>query len=456
MQSYQRMWENKGHRPYWALLHIYALTKPLEQLTSFSYKKTIFQINERAVNTAFFEKQEMELATVYFERWWKDKKNLVLYFKKVQNYFEEAERIFQETLLIDWKLLSTKEIFTQINKAAHLHGFAFLFVTQPQHVLPLEKNIQKILEKEPNAHQIMSSVTKSALPLPFDQEQEEITKYRQQWTILSTQQKEDILKKLVQKYGWLGSIEGETFYGEKHYEAEILSVPEKRQHVPNIEAQPQVKELGNLIALLSNQRIWSRWHGMRLRYCIKLGVQELARRWNISLLEYATLPEMELFTQSEKIDLQELERRKNEGYVAVIIDQKPTLLTGQKAIQYKLLVEEKIEETDTVHGLCANPGKITGKVRIISFASDDYHKEISQFQNGEILITGMTRPQIAHLCQKASAIITDEGGITSHASIISREFNIPCIIGTKNATKIFKTGDLVEIDAAHGTAKRIK
>ncbi len=67
----------------------------------------------------------------------------------------------------------------------------------------------------------------------------------------------------------------------------------------------------------------------------------------------------------------------------------------------------------------------------------------------------MTRPQIAHLCHKASAIITDEGGITSHASIISREFNIPCIIETKNATKIFKPGDVVEIDAINGIAKRI-
>ena len=67
----------------------------------------------------------------------------------------------------------------------------------------------------------------------------------------------------------------------------------------------------------------------------------------------------------------------------------------------------------------------------------------------------MTRPQIVHLCQKASAIITDEGGITSHAAVVSREFNIHCIIATHNATKILKTGDEVEVDAEKGIVKRL-
>jgi len=68
----------------------------------------------------------------------------------------------------------------------------------------------------------------------------------------------------------------------------------------------------------------------------------------------------------------------------------------------------------------------------------------------------MTRPEFVPLMKKAAAIITDEGGITSHAAIISREMNIPCIIGTKIATKIFKDGDLVEVDADKGIVKILK
>ena len=62
----------------------------------------------------------------------------------------------------------------------------------------------------------------------------------------------------------------------------------------------------------------------------------------------------------------------------------------------------------------------------------------------------MTRPTTLVVCQKASAIITDEGGIVSHAAIIARELKIPCIVGTKIATKILKDGDLVEVDADQG------
>ena len=65
----------------------------------------------------------------------------------------------------------------------------------------------------------------------------------------------------------------------------------------------------------------------------------------------------------------------------------------------------------------------------------------------------MTRSEFIHLMKKASAIVTDEGGVTCHASIISRELGIPCIIGTRTATITIKDGDLVEVDANTGIVK---
>jgi len=76
--------------------------------------------------------------------------------------------------------------------------------------------------------------------------------------------------------------------------------------------------------------------------------------------------------------------------------------------------------------------------------------------NNEILVASMTRPEYLPFMKKARAIITDEGGITCHAAIISRELGIPCIVGTNNATKVFKDGDRVEIDMKKGTLKKIK
>jgi pyruvate,water dikinase len=65
----------------------------------------------------------------------------------------------------------------------------------------------------------------------------------------------------------------------------------------------------------------------------------------------------------------------------------------------------------------------------------------------------MTRPEFVPLMKKASAIVTAEGGITCHAAIVSRELGIPCVIGTKNATKVLKTGDEIEVDAEKGIVK---
>jgi phosphoenolpyruvate synthase/pyruvate phosphate dikinase len=77
------------------------------------------------------------------------------------------------------------------------------------------------------------------------------------------------------------------------------------------------------------------------------------------------------------------------------------------------------------------------------------------FNKGDVLVATWTEPKYTPIMKLASAIVTDEGGLTSHAAIVSRELNIPCVIGTKNATKVLKTGDMVEVDANNGVVKII-
>ena len=69
------------------------------------------------------------------------------------------------------------------------------------------------------------------------------------------------------------------------------------------------------------------------------------------------------------------------------------------------------------------------------------------------LATGTTNPNMMPLIRRVKAIITDEGGLTCHVAIISREFNVPCIVGTKIATQVLRDGDLVEVDADKGVAR---
>ena len=77
----------------------------------------------------------------------------------------------------------------------------------------------------------------------------------------------------------------------------------------------------------------------------------------------------------------------------------------------------------------------------------------SKFNDNEILVASMTRPEYVPLMKKAKAIITDEGGITCHAAVVSRELKVPCIIGTQIATTKLSDGDFVEVDADNGIVR---
>lgn len=114
---------------------------------------------------------------------------------------------------------------------------------------------------------------------------------------------------------------------------------------------------------------------------------------------------------------------------------------------------EKATYTDIIQGQTASPGKASGRVKIIPVDYSDLKQinvEIKKMKQGDILVAETTAPELMVACKKAGAIVTDMGGLMSHAAIISREFGIPCIVGTKNATKLLKNGDFVEVNADKG------
>lgn len=102
----------------------------------------------------------------------------------------------------------------------------------------------------------------------------------------------------------------------------------------------------------------------------------------------------------------------------------------------------------TLKGISASLGQVTGTVRVLLFAEDS-----DLLKMGEILVTRRTSVDFMVAIKKAAAIVTDLGGITCHAAIIARELDIPCIVGTKIATKVLKTGDWVEVDANSGIVR---
>ncbi len=93
----------------------------------------------------------------------------------------------------------------------------------------------------------------------------------------------------------------------------------------------------------------------------------------------------------------------------------------------------------------ASPGVASGPVRILSNAS-----EIDQIKDGDILVASMTTPDFVPAMKRAVAIVTDRGGRTAHAAIVSRELGIPCVVGAERATSLFKNGQVITVDGTHG------
>lgn len=109
------------------------------------------------------------------------------------------------------------------------------------------------------------------------------------------------------------------------------------------------------------------------------------------------------------------------------------------------LKEERPEREDELAGQVAMPGKVAGPAYVLLKKS-----EVDQVKDGDILVSGMTIPDYLPAMKRAAAFVTDEGGVTCHAAIVAREFGKPCVIGTKFATRLIKTGDWIEVDADTG------
>lgn len=111
---------------------------------------------------------------------------------------------------------------------------------------------------------------------------------------------------------------------------------------------------------------------------------------------------------------------------------------------------QTIAVQDELKGQCAYPGKVQGIVCRI-----ETYEELKKIKKGVILVTPMTVVTYVPYLDKVAAIVTDEGGIICHAASIAREMKIPTIIGTKIATKVFKDGDIIEVDAENGVVRKI-
>lgn len=193
----------------------------------------------------------------------------------------------------------------------------------------------------------------------------------------------------------------------------------------------------------------SYYHAQRL-------LEEIGARGGFSLQQVRSVP----VTHLRKI----LEGKKGdaaladalfERHVCVPRDGGVVILSGAEAVEFiRTEIQAEASHAGTgkgeLKGTTARKGKAKGTVRIVNKAED-----MGKMQDGDILISIATTPSVVPAMKKAAAIATDEGGLTCHAAIVSRELGIPCVVGLKIATEVFKDGDQVEVDADNGIVRKI-
>lgn len=183
-------------------------------------------------------------------------------------------------------------------------------------------------------------------------------------------------------------------------------------------------------------------------------LREISRRTKINkeLLLFCRLKEVSTILDGE-FDIDELKKRQKSSLFIYQRGEVNDIFTGKIADEFLQKVGDKLKsrQVKEITGIIVSPGKAEGIVKIIKSV-----KDLAKINQGDILVAGMTRPEHLPGMKKAAAIVTDDGGITCHAAIISRELNKPCIVGTKIATKVLKDGQLVEVDANKGIVRIIK
>jgi pyruvate,water dikinase len=132
----------------------------------------------------------------------------------------------------------------------------------------------------------------------------------------------------------------------------------------------------------------------------------------------------------------------------MLVQARPETIFGIKTTEAAKMEENQSKDLKvTVRGISAGRrGYGIGKAKVV-LNLQDAHRDMTK---GDILVTGMTDPDFVPFMKMASAIVTDKGGITSHAAIVSRELNIPCVVGTENATQVMKTGQEYTVDSRNG------
>ncbi len=424
-------------------------------------------------NFASFFLKEVENATDFLDQLksyhFINGKNLINYSKQFNkiDFFQKSNKELLDYLKKFEKYYSELALYTYIPV---IGGFALEDVISPY----LKKRLSKI-NKQEKYGEYLSILTYFPCKSWARLEEEslwEIAKIIKKGKTINDPVIKNFLRKHVDRFGWqalgyqfLGPVlKSKDFIARlkiilKEGLPDLITSAEMKEKIKQIEKELKIDKkfqrlfrATGVIMYLKEYRdgIYTRSH----QY-LNLLIKEIMKRFSIpfDVGYYMKLSEFKDLVQGVCLDYNKIKARKK--FFLWKCDDKEYYFVNEKA---KKVFEKEVgilaakdKNILELKGTIASPGKVSGIVKIIKNESD-----INKIKINDVLVAYMTKPSYLPAMRKAIAFVTNEGGITCHAAIVSREMKKPCIIGTKIATKVLRDGDEVEVDANKGVIKIIK
>lgn len=478
--TYEQTWQVHGYAMLSMDLGVaFPFSTMKHWLCSFVDKNWFFTF-ENNVGSMYYSKQEMDLAGYWGRKDFLDDIWFKQYIDSSQKLYSRAEKLFQK-YTEDAVVKTDKEALYKMVREMGLlltDLYGYFNACQPQCVAHLEKDLEKEIIKfvpKEKVREIMLELTRPETRTLLDEEEIEWLK------LCSVEQTNDSLKEILeehsQKYGILGTSDGGPFYTSDYYQKLFIKreIGESKQKLDKKLSQERTmkinkkalvekyniseyaQKIAEILATTGHERFEIRLRGwMPLDYWFtNKFLPHLENRFGVErrLSRQFTFQELLQFLLTGNYDKTELKKR-DDYFVIGMRNGRVFLMSSEEGRIYaKSLLPDLTKYKNEIEGQIAKMGFVHGRAYVLRWDAKDVVKEMEEMPKGSILVAGQTRPQLMPAIRKSAAIVTDEGGITSHAAIVSRELGIPCIIGTKVATKIIKTGDLIEVDANEGIVR---
>jgi len=428
---------------------------------------TLVWINERSGIDSY--------GAEYLKKYFLDLENNKNLWEEWDNWIKEFNESTEELENLDFKELTDEQLYERLASFYNLN-ISFWLIALVSEFSNIggegyfRKKLEKLFGDKANQHlEVLLTPTKLSF---LQQEELDLLK------LASHQDRTEALKEHSEKYHWLlNSYIGNRVLDVNYFKEkleELLKQKPAEQHIKEIqdtvEKNKQRKE--NLIKELKlseelilmahqmSQSIW--WQDLRKSYILQLSsfwdkfLEEIDRRtdWSFEELHWCWYNELLDIVKGEKVDKASILKRQN--YYAIYAENGSfEKITDENFIKSSInsYLKADVSNVKELKGLVVSRGEpVQGVVKIIKNPFTDADK----MQQGDILVATVTEPEFVVLMRKAAAIVTDQGGMTSHAAIISRELGIPCIVGTKIATQALQDGDIVTVDANKGIVKIIE